>query len=155
MNIEYILEIIRSKPDRAGGVYWAFVFTSTKTGKYVVAECGYGSGENARIAVYHLNGKEHKQNYRYYLTELPIRRFNRHIKGMKHVSGVEEMAKLMATVNAQHSVGDNVVLVGEGTGATYTITKVSANEKMEVVYTILPKHGDEKEVEYYRVAGGA
>lgn len=100
MKYLYILEIIRSKPDRWGNVYCAFYFVSTVTGNYVRGTFGSGSGENARGGVFEINGRQHVQNCYTTYTDLPIREWNRHTKNWNHVScDAVNLGKVYALVN--------------------------------------------------------
>lgn len=100
MKIKYILEIIRSCPDTYGNTYCAFFFQSTETCNSVSGQMGSGSGENARAALYHLNGQKHVQNCHTTVNEIKIRDFNHLVKTWKFAGDSPEvLAKLMASVN--------------------------------------------------------
>jgi hypothetical protein len=79
--IKWILEIINSKRDLNGNCYWAFVAVETATGKQCVGSIS-GGESNILAARRYLPGvTEPSSNVRYSCAEMPIREFNRRVKG--------------------------------------------------------------------------
>ncbi len=100
MKIKYILDILNSQRDRAGNCYYAFRFTSTRTGKQIRGRTpGVSNASNILGAMHYINGGEYVQNYYYTTHEMSIRAFNDHVLGNDEYVEVgcnsEELAKFM------------------------------------------------------------
>lgn len=75
------LNCFNSRCDTFGNCYYAFVWTDNATGRTV---CGTISGgeSNVRSILYHMNGGNWEpRNVFFTSTELPIREYNRAVKG--------------------------------------------------------------------------
>ena len=68
MKYKYIIHFIEADRDRT-----MFIITDTRSGRRL---CGVHVPEaNVRLAVYYLNGQEHKQNYYWTTTTVGVRQF--------------------------------------------------------------------------------
>ncbi len=101
MKIKFIIHAINSRRDFYGNCYWAFIYTDCKTGKMVKGKVSGGSS-NVRSIAYAEN-KRWVNNFQFIETELPIREFNRHVKGWKYAgcTGEELLAFIRAELRAQ------------------------------------------------------
>ena len=89
------LNIINSKTDTNGNRYWAFTFTDFETGK--IAE-GTGDGEsNINGMIRYWNApNDWDRSIIVDREELPIRQFNRRVKGWKYAGCLpEDVAKFI------------------------------------------------------------
>ena len=81
MQIKAHITIYHSKIDRNGNTYWAFTYTDNMTGKSASGTvCG---GESNVLQL--RNGPDGwDEGITYHVDRLPIREFNRLVKGWKH-----------------------------------------------------------------------
>ena len=80
--INYTLDCINSRADMYGNCEFAFTYTDHNTGKEVHATV---SGNNAQTIPFYLNGGSHEpHDYLMTVTVLPIRQFNRLVKGWEY-----------------------------------------------------------------------
>lgn len=93
------LETLNSRRDRAGNCYFAFTYTDHATGKTVSATVTGGEA-NVRGILFELNGKSWEpRNVFTTSRELPIREFDRTVKGWPHAGCVP--VELAAFVRAE------------------------------------------------------
>lgn len=76
MRFEAIMDILVSKPDRAGGSYAAFRYTITETGRQVTGLVGRSCASNISMALGRAGLCDHLNVYST-KHELPIREWNR------------------------------------------------------------------------------
>lgn len=77
------LKCYNSRADIYGNRYFAFRYLDHETGKVA---CGTVSGgeSNIRSMMYEFNGGQWKENFHFTTNELPIREYNRMVKGWPH-----------------------------------------------------------------------
>lgn len=82
--IQLIVDVYNSRIDRNGNTYWAYVVTDVRSGAYVQSLLGGSARGNAQHIIREL-GYEWSD---FHLTEheLPIRQFDRMVKGWPHIS---------------------------------------------------------------------
>ncbi len=92
MKIKATLEIINSKADIYGNRYFAFVWTDNETGKSVTADLA--SSDNVRLSYYSMGLTSPELNT--VQTEMPIRQFNRFVKGLPYAGcASDDIAKFI------------------------------------------------------------
>lgn len=145
MKIQYVLEIIRSNPDKFGGTYCAFVLTFTETGECVRGYMGRGSGENVTAGLFTLNGKKHVQNHVTIRRDVPIREFNQIIKGWDYIDGSgRDFAIFFIMGKLKHKVGDLVIIKNEidQPAITVSVTNIRLDDNLKPIFTVgdVPNH---------------
>lgn len=79
---KYTLEAINSKADVYGDRYWAFVYSD---GEHTVNATISGGLSNIQSVPYELNGGSYEpRDYYFTHSELPIRQFNKLVKGWNY-----------------------------------------------------------------------
>jgi len=68
MKYRYIIHFIEADRDRN-----MFIITDTRSGRKLEGRCVPEA--NVRLAVYYINGQEHKQNYYFVITTVGLRQF--------------------------------------------------------------------------------
>ena len=68
MKYRYIVHFIEADRDHK-----MFILTDTRSGRVLRGRCVPES--NVRMAIYFLNGQEHKQNYYFVTSTVPVRQF--------------------------------------------------------------------------------
>lgn len=83
MKIQAIMDILVSRPDRAGGTYTAFRYTITETGRQVCGKVGRGCESNTYMALGRAGLCDHLNVY-YTKHELAIREWERTTSDFKY-----------------------------------------------------------------------
>jgi len=85
MEIKYHLFIYNSRADKFGNSYWAFSFVELATDKLVEGDCASGSDGNIRNITFGFSEpNEWDRSVLVTTEELPIRVFNKYIKGWEY-----------------------------------------------------------------------
>lgn len=100
MKYKYNLQIFTSKRDMYGNVYSYFNLTSNETGKSIERDTALGNGSIIEQAMFEANGGQHVQNvFRSNTVYLPIRAYNRNVKGMKYAGTVAQLVAEIQEMN--------------------------------------------------------
>jgi hypothetical protein len=86
LKYKYIVQLFYIPRDREGNVYTSFAITDTRSGRCLRGmDC---PDSNLRMAMFDINGGEHKQNYYFVTTALSRREFKYYTNGVGWVRDI-------------------------------------------------------------------